>query len=689
MSLMHGSCWRTLPLNDNKYNMNYRHLTKEEINILLSRNCFSDNWDSITVREGFSPENIINIRFYGNIKLGDFSGNIEVETNVFKKCGIYNSSVSNCEIAGNVFISEVKNLSNYIIEGNVAISNVGSLFVTGESTFGNGTEIEILNEGGGRELPLFDKLSSQIAYLTVLYRHDRDFTDKVLGLIRNYCDAKRSVVARIQSGARIRDSLIIRNVYIGNYAVVSGATLLEEGTIQSCKESPAFVGEGVIAKKFIILSGSKIDSSAIIDKSFIGEGVIMGKQFSAENSLFFANCEAFHGEACSLFAGPFTVTHHKSTLMIASLFSFFNAGSGTNQSNHMYKLGPVHQGIFERGSKTGSFAYLLLPCVVGAFSVVMGKHYVNFDASDFPFSYITEEKGRSELTPAMNIFTVGTRRDSEKWPKRDRRKNPDKLDLIHYGLFNPYIVGKMLNGINILNELAEKTPKTRDTVNYKGINIHRLLLNGTRKYYEMGLKVYIGQEIVKYLEGINNNSSLDEIRSRLKTQAGAGKGKWVEICGMFAPACEIENLINAVKSGAIATITGLYQSLLNIFSNYDNYSREWCADLIARQTGTEISCISADDLIRIISDWKTNAVKINNMILKDAEKEFDTSSRIGFGIDGDENKRDMDFRAVRGTYEENKFVTELKNEIKEIEEKADRLTTLLEKVNNSEIGKAF
>ena len=269
--------------------------------------------------------------------------------------------------------------------------------------------------------------------------------------------------------------------------------MLEEGTIISRKEAPVFVGEGVIAKKFIILSGSRVDSGAMIDKSFVGQGVKMGKQFSAENSLFFANCEAFHGEACSLFAGPYTVTHHKSTLMIASLFSFFNAGSCTNQSNHMYKLGPVHQGVLERGSKTGSFAYLLLPSIVGAYTVIMGKHYANFDTSDFPFSYITEEKGKSELTPAMNIFTVCTRSDSEKWPTRDRRKDPEKLDLIHFDLFSPYIVSRIVNGINILNDLADKTPKTQDYVNYKGINIHRLLLKTARKYYEMALKVYIGQ----------------------------------------------------------------------------------------------------------------------------------------------------------------------------------------------------
>jgi hypothetical protein len=658
--------------------MTYRQLTKEEINRLLSQNCSAENWTGITVKEGFSPENIINTRFDGNIKLGIFSGIIEVEKNILKTCGIFNSFISNCEIGDHNYISEVKNLTNYIIEGNVAISNIGSLVVTEESTFGNGTEIEVLNEGGGRELPIFDRLSSQIGYLTVLYRHDRDFTEKIVGLIREYCELKRSNRGKIQTGARIQDSLIIRNVTVGSYAVISGASLLEEGTIRSCKEAPVFVGTGVIAKKFILLSGSIVEGGVILDRCFAGQGVKMGKQFSAENSVFFANSEAFHGEACSLFAGPYTVTHHKSTLMIASLVSFFNAGSGTNQSNHMYKLGPLHQGIMERGCKTGSFSYLLLPNHIGAFTVVMGKHYANFDTADFPFSYISEEKGKSELTPAMNLFTVGTRRDVDKWPARDRRKDPDKLDLIHFDLFSPYIVGKIINGINILNELAEKTDKKQDYVSYKGININRLLLKTTLKYYEIALKLYIGQEVVKRIQGLDNNSSLRDLRDKLTARGMDGTGKWVEICGLFSPASKIDELVNSVKTCKIRSIDELYENLTSIYTNYNNYAWTWCANLISQQTGNKPENILIDSLIQIIIEWKSNAIKLNNMILKDAEKEFDSGSKLGFGIDGDVDTRDSDFQAVRGVYGKNKFVTSLQKESKEIEEKADRLIAIIE-----------
>ena len=660
--------------------MAYRLLTSEEISLLLSQGCYSDNWSDISVKEGFTPKNIRNTRFEGIVRLGILTDTIKGVDGTSKKCGIYNSNILNCEIGDNSFISEVKNLTNYSVADNVAIENVGSFVMKGESTFGNGTEIEVLNEAGGRGLPIFEKLSSQIAYLTVLYRHDKDFTGILLRMIGDYSESKRSNRGRIETGARINDTQIISNVAVGENTIIKGASLLEEGTIVSCPEDPVYVGEGVSAKKFIILSGSRIDSGALIDKSFVGQSVKMGKQYSAENSAFFANCEAFHGEGCSIFAGPYTVTHHKSTLLIASLFSFFNAGSGTNQSNHMYKLGPVHQGILERGSKTGSFAYLLLPSIVGAFTVVMGKHYANFDSSDFPFSYITEEKGKSELTPAMNIFTVGTRRDSEKWGTRDKRKAPDKLDLIHFDLFNPYIVSKILNGITILTDLAEKTPKTQDYINHKGINIHRLLLKTSRKYYEMALKIYMGQEVVKRIGSITDTSSLNDIRKNFKVQGNAGTGKWVEISGLFSPAGKIDELIESVKSGNIRSVSELNKSLQDIFNNYDEYAWEWCASIIGRLTGIEMDNIPVSNLIQIISDWKLNAVKFNNMILKDAEKEFDAGAKLGFGIDGDENTRDMDFEVVRGVYNENKFVIGLQKETVEIEEKADRLIALLEKI---------
>ena len=112
--------------------------------------------------------------------------------------------------------------------------------------------------------------------------------------------------------------------------------------------------------------------------------------------------------------------------------------SGSNQSNHLYKLGPIHQGVIERGAKTTSDSYILWPSRIGAFSLVLGRHYRHSDTTDFPFSYLIEEKDESRLIPGITLQSIGTIRDSQKWPKRDRRKDTNLLDSINFNLLSPY-----------------------------------------------------------------------------------------------------------------------------------------------------------------------------------------------------------------------------------------------------------
>jgi hypothetical protein len=659
--------------------MSYRQLTEKEIRTLLGQGCQAEDWSAIQVKEDFTPDQVTGVKFSGWNKLGHFSGTIETEKGIMKPCGLSGSWISNCDIADNVYIADVKTLANYRIKDNVAIENVGSLVVSSETSFGNGTEIEVLNEGGGRELPIFDRLSAQMAYLLVMYRHDAELITRLNAMIRTYAESKKSTTGSIESGARIFHASSIVNVHVGPGAIIHGISLMEDGSVMSCPEAPVIIGDGVAAKKFIVLSGSEITGSAQIEKCFIGQGVKIGRQFSAENSAFFANCDGFHSEACSVFAGPYTVTHHKSTLLIAGLFSFFNAGSGTNQSNHMYKLGPLHQGILERGSKTGSFSYLLWPCRIGAYSVVVGKHFTNFNTADFPFSYITEDKGKSFLYPAMNLFTVGTRRDSEKWPIRDRRKDPKKTDLIHFSLFNPYIGGKIIRAIELLNSNAERASKSQEHVGINGILVPRLLLKATKKYYEMALLAYLGHELAKRIESISHETSYDKIRKRFSTERNRYTGEWIDISGMLAAKERITELISFVVSDPGLTVESLQDQLLKIYNSYEEDAWTWCAGQIERLSGEPIHLLSKEKLLRFIRDWEDNALKLNNMILKDAEREYDASSRIGFGIDGDEQVRNQDFEAVRGLYETNKFVLALRKESSDIKQRAAKITELVEK----------
>lgn len=648
--------------------MAYRNLTDTEIAALEAQGCLCARWDTVRVSGLFTTANIHDVRFEGAVKLGRLDGTVAPEGEPPGAAGLYSCYLRDCEIKGPAYISGVGRLEGYIIEGDVAIENVSSLVVDGPTTFGNGVEAEVLNEGGGREVLLFDQLTAQTAYLMASYRHEPEMIARLKGLIQAYSNGHRSEKGLIGAGACIRDVRSVRNVKFGPHARVAGAQHLEEGTIAGCAEAPVSIGAGVIARKFIILSGATVDSGAMLERCFVGQGVRIGKQFSAENSLFFANCEGFHGEAVSLFAGPYTVSHHKSSLLIAGMFSFFNAGSGSNQSNHMYKLGPVHQGRLERGCKTGSFSYLLWPCRVGAYSVVMDKHGSNFDTSDFPFSYLTVEDGKSTLTPAMNLFTVGARRDNEKWPARDRRADPDKLDLICFDLLSPFIAGKMIRGSEILQKLYDEASREQKLVRYKGIHIPRLLLKTCRKYYQLALKKYYGEQLVKRLEG-HSADNLPALRETLKS-GQEGTGNWVDVAGLLAPAPAVVEIVEGLKEGRIGSVEQLRASLRAVYDNYESYAWAWYAHTLEKETGICIGEASQEQLTGLIREWQANAVKLNNMILKDAEKEFDQNSRIGFGADGGEEVQEADFSAVRGSYEENAFVRRLRAENEEIGKKA-------------------
>ncbi|MDD5066927.1 MAG: DUF4954 family protein [bacterium] len=659
--------------------MKYRNITRKEVLALEKQGCTAESWETVYVRDPFVLDRVRHVRFSGVNSIGVLNQDVQITPGRSEPSGLYCSSFHNCSIGDHVRITHLLDCSCYTIGSHTVIHNVGTLAVQEESTFGNGTGLDVLNEAGGRVLKMYDRLTAQIAYLLVVYRHRPGLIAKLDEMIGRYTEGKRSRIGTIGPFNRITDTSQIINVNTGPFTEISGALHLENGTIAGCEEDPVLIGPGVEAKNFIILSGTRVEGSVMLQSCFLGQGIRMGKQYSAENSAFFANCEGFHGEAVSLFAGPYTVTHHKSTLLIAGLLSFYNAGSGTNQSNHMYKLGPVHQGILERGSKTGSFSYLLWPCRIGAFSVVIGKHYTNFDASEFPFSYISEEDGKSYLTPAMNLFTVGTRRDSRKWPDRDRRKGPEKLDLIHFPLFNPYVADKMVHAAETLRKLSEQADKARDFIVYKGIRIKRLLLKTCSQYYEMAIKIYLGEGLISSLFRFVG-SSLSVFLPAGEPESGPVA--WCDAAGLLVRSDEIERLVHAVENDEIKDLEGVEKKLGELYSAYEKEEQAWCFSLLGKRLGKEVRQITREDLKQIVRDWKENAVKLNNMILKDALKEFDESTKIGFGADGDVTVRDADFLAVRGTFDKDKFVMGLRQECQEFERKAAEALEKIEQIKD-------
>lgn len=641
----------------------FRNLTAAETSLLESNGCRCDTWGSVKVSDGFFPESYKNVIFSGEVSLGRTGGERKDKSGIAYREGITNARIHNCEIGNSVIISNISGyIANYVIADNVTITDCGRIFTEGESTFGNGQNIAVLNETGGRLVRMWDRLSAQLGYVVSLYRHRTGTIEAVNRMIDAYCDKIRSAKGSIGEGCTITGCAMMRNVRLGSSVTVENALRLDEGSVNSCPQAPVYIGPGVIMEKFIVCSDSVVTDATIISKCFVGQGCYLGKHYSAENSLFFANCGGYHGEACSIFAGPFTVTHHKSTLLIAGIYSFMNAGSGSNQSNHMYKLGPIHQGIMERGSKTTSDSYLLWPARIGPFTLVMGRHYKNMDTSMLPFSYLIEHNDESILVPAINLRSVGTIRDARKWPLRDIRRDPELIDQVNYNLLSPYTIRKMIQGRDLLKNLRTNSGVKSEYYTFDCMKISRSSLERGVELYQTGINKFLGNSLIKRLEGVKI-SDVAALRARLKPGSAAGNGEWVDIGGMIAPQDEVEGLLNRIEKGKISTLDEVNSEFASLHAVYYDREWSWAAARLEEEEGKSLADFTPDDIIAIVEKWKKGVVGLDYKLYEDAMKEFTLSSRTGFGIDGDEEVKKTDFEEVRGDFDNNPVVASIMDHI--------------------------
>lgn len=662
---------------------NYRSLTPAETETLLLNGCSCNDWNRVRVKEGFDPSGCINCIFSGDIYLGVFSKPYSDESGVTIPGGIMNARLHNCIVGSDVIISNIGDyIANYIIEDNVVIRNCGKIHTEGTSSFGNGTIVSVLNETGGRAVKMWDRLSAHEAYIIALYRHRLKAVEIIGKLVDDYTAAITSDMGTICQYSRIFNCKTIRNVRIGPFCSIEGSMTLNEGSLNSTEADPVYIGSGVIMEHFIVCSGSIVKDATLVDNCFIGQGCVLAKHYSAENSLFFANSAGYHGEACSIFAGPYTVTHHKSTLLIAGIFSFMNAGSGSNQSNHMYKLGPIHQGIMERGSKTTSDSYLLWPARIGLFTLVMGRHYKNMDTSSLPFSYLIESNDESILVPGINLKSVGTIRDAQKWPLRDRRRDPVRTDQVNFNLLSPYSIRRMIAGRELLRKIKADSPGETTAYRYNSMIITRASLDRGIELYQTGIDKFLGNSLIKRLEKREFRTN-EELRERLMPDREEGRGEWVDLAGLIAPKKEIDNLLDDIESGKLSAVGELSDSFAGMHKSYYEWEWTWSCQRIEEEEGIAVNRLTAEDVIRIVNRWKKSVIDLDNLLYEDARKEFNLSSRTGFGIDDGEDVKKLDFEQVRGDFESNSVVAAIKEHIRKKSALGDELIERMKRVDIS------
>ena len=585
----------------------YRLLSDEEIGILEENGCTAEDWTSLNVDYDFNPAFIRNVRFYGTVNLGVFEKNIEVTNGFMKHSGISNATLRNVTIGDNCLIENVGcYINNYVIGDECCICNVATMETTAEATFGEGNTISVLNEAGNGNVVLFRGLTANIAALMVAHPDDKDLSAALKTMARNDISQRLADRGTIGNRVRITNTTEITNTNIDDNCEVNGACRLSDCTLAAAPDDSVYIGSGVICENSIIADGSSVLNSAKVFNCYVGEACQITNGFTAESSLFFANTYMANGEACAAFCGPFSASHHKSSLLIGCMTSFYNAGSCTNFSNHAYKMGPVHYGTLERGSKTASGSHTLLPATIGAFSMCMGKISGHPDTRRLPFSYIIGTGRDTILVPGKNIATVGLYRDISKWPRRDVRMESAKNTLINYDWLSPFTINEIMEGREELGRLLRIQGEDAAVYEYEGCKMSGKSLRRGLRLYDMAVELFIGEVLMSH--------DLDD------RCAASGAGGWSDLSGLLLPSSEVERVIEKIKLGIISTVNDLTEVFVAYNDMYGEYLWTFTVSLIKYYLGKDE--LAEEDFELMRERGKAAREAWLDEIRSDAEKEF-------------------------------------------------------------------
>lgn len=526
-----------------------RQLTTEEIMQLEHQGCTAETWENILVHKNFDINRIHYTSFEGNVEIGE-----------------------------GVSLNHVGLVKNISIHNDVSVSRVNEItcdkWIVAELCKDG---ITVGNEAGEPNIHFTLSPNEQLDWLNANYPqfiHTEAITAPT-----------NSPMGEINTGCHIKNCGTLHNVHFEANVRIEGAAHLEDGFLLE----GVYIGTQVIAHKFCIGPRTRVTDGAKLYHVITTNDCKIGKGFMAENCYFGHHSELFCGEGCAIFGGPHTVSHHKSTLLIGGEFSFYNAGSNTNQSNHAYKLGPVHHGTLARGSKTASGSHILWPMKAAPFTMVMGKVKTHPNLEALPFSYVIADGEKVFVAPGMNLGTAGTFRDVMKWKQRGSSPYVGEYDFL-----SPFVMQSVFKGIEVLEALQQEYGTEVEEYPYHGTIIRRSALQKGIERYRLAIRLY-AYKITPTAE-INDQ---------------AREWHWIDAAGL--------PMVKELLTQGYAYLNPRQertQARAELNAIYTTQSQQWGAAMLAHHYGERfIDGTLQKEADAAIEEWKT-------LLITDAHKEL-------------------------------------------------------------------
>ena len=442
-----------------------RSLTEDEIATLRENRNAAMDWGNVRVAEGFDPRRVRESRFHGQVILGRFDEDAEIEPGLEVYTGIFRSLISNCEIGNNATVHDVRGLSRMIVKEGAIIFNCGSVICSGKTAFGNGIELPIAIETGGREVRTFAEITVDVAAQAASSRGDADLLTRYSQLTDKYIEQVSSEFGVIGNDSVILNTPRVENVYMGDCCRIVDAAGVVNCTLLGNEEEPAVIKEGAFVRDSILQWGAEVASGAIVDRSVLTEHSHVERHGKVTDSILGPNTGVGEGEVTASLVGPFVGFHHQA-LLIAAFWpeGKGNVGYGANiGSNHTSKA-PDQEIWCGEGTFFGLGVNIKFPAdfTDAPYSIIATAVDTLPQKVSFPFSLINSpgesvqgiSPAYNEIVPGWvisdNIYTV--RRNEGKYLKRNKARRSE----FNFEVFRPSIMDQVLAARAALVTVDEK-----------------------------------------------------------------------------------------------------------------------------------------------------------------------------------------------------------------------------------------
>lgn len=575
-------------------NIRYRKLTPEEITRLEENANLSTDWGNVRVPKLFNPALVKNCRFFGLVRIGNLDDSFVEFNNIRLRIGLYNSTIISSDIGNNVVIDNVNFLSHYIISDDVILVNINELATTNHSKFGNGVLkdgeqeavrvwMELCNENGGRSVLPFNGMLAGDAWLWSKYRDDKRLLEQFKQFTDQRFDTARGYYGKIGERTVIKNSSIIKDVWIGSDAYIKGANKLKNLTINSSPDAMTQIGEGcelvngiigfgcrifygVKAVRFVMGANSQLKYGARLINSFLGD-----------NSTI-SCCEVLN----SLILPGHEQHHNNSFLCAATVLGQSNVAAGATIGSNHNSRGADGELIAGRGFWPGLCVSLKHNSKFASFTLLAKGDFPAELNIPIPFSLVSHDVTNNKITVMpgywfmYNMYALA--RNAGKYDARDKRV--DKSQFFEYDYLAPDSVNEILEALVILKSaianawavkhnqqvapgklLSKATGLLAKREELSGLEILVPGFENSRRKVEL-LKaaeaVDVFTELIIFygtsclLEWFESKKTLNDwpaLIDRLLSKATVTK--WLNIGGQLIPDKDVQTLLRNIRTGKV------------------------------------------------------------------------------------------------------------------------------------------